>query len=109
MEKMNKIKGFLKRNKRSIIIGGIVIGIVATAIVLKRNGLFETQPLQWDAEGMKFIAWKENLQTGFMTKDRVIEVLEANANNEVPFAIYREGPNPNEYVTIILGENFVMP
>ena len=39
--------------------------------------------------------------------ERVKELLDLNADNNEMFAIFREGPNPKDYVCIRLSDNVV--
>jgi len=94
------IKKFIKNHKKEIIIGTVVtISVVGLIVKIKYGkGL---KPV--DFEGLNAITW-ESEQTGFMTLERVKEILDLNANNDSMFAIFKELNEPDKYLCIMLND-----
>ena len=92
---MNKVKEFWKNHKKTIcFIGGAVVLGTVILIIGKAKKDFV------NISGKNCITWIPGDQK--MDLERVKEFLEANKDDASPFAIFKEGPNPNEYVTILL-------
>ena len=96
------VKEFWRKNKKRIfIIGGTIV--VGTVVFL-----ISKESVHWlNTKGKKGILWKDE-DNSFMDIERVKAVLDANKDNSSRFAIFREGPNPNEYVTILLSDDVVV-
>jgi hypothetical protein len=100
--KMSNVKEFCKKHKKGIILTGVVAGVVIGAIAkTKFNKRFI------DVAGKNWITWKSG-NTGYMDLERVKEILDLNANNSEPFAIFRAPSGPTDYTCIQLSENLVL-
>lgn len=101
---MKKLKEIWKDHKKDILIiaGGTLLG---TGIVLGGKYLID-HGYCVNMAGKDVISWTPNPNAGSMNLERVKEILDLNADNASQYAIFREGPNPNEYVCIILSEGF---
>ena len=106
---MKKLKDIWKENKAKImIVGSGVVGsvvvVITTAVLLHQKGSVKIP------NGAKCISWVPTKYDGtMMNLERVKDILEANKDNSSMFAIFREGPNPNEYVTILLDNTVIIP
>ena len=100
---MKKLKDFWEENKARILIVGGGVVVITTAVLLHQKGGVKLP------KNAKYISWVPTKYDGTMNLERVKEVLEANKDNSSMFAIFREGPNPNEYVTILLDDTVVIP
>lgn len=100
---MKKLKDFWEENKAKILIVGGGVVVITTAVLLHQKGGVKLP------KNAKCISWVPTKYDGTMNLERVKEVLEANKDNSSMFAIFREGPNPNEYVTILLDGTVVIP
>lgn len=97
-----KVKEFWRKHKTKIcVIGGATI--VGTVVFL----ITKDSKYMLNAKGKKAIIW-DDINNGFMDIERVKAILDANKDNSSKFAIFREGPNPNEYVTILLSDDVVL-
>ena len=92
-----KIKKVWSEHKTEIIIGAIVVGGVVTIIASGKWKLINSKNLV-DYTGKKVISWKPG--NGVVNLEEVKEILEANMTTSTPFAIFREGPNPADFVYI---------
>jgi preprotein translocase subunit SecF len=91
---------FCKKYKKELVLTGLVIGgAVIGALITKR---LVTKNLI-DLKGKSMISWTDN-DNGFMNLEKVKEILDANANNSEAYAIFREGPSPDEYIAIAIGK-----
>lgn len=100
-----KIKKVWAEHKKEIIIGAVIVGGVATVLITKKATI--TGGME-KMKGWKYIAWEPQPEKGFMTLERAKEILDLNANNAAKFAIFREGPNPAEYVCIMLDKDLTL-
>jgi len=98
---MKNIKEFYTEHKTKILIVAGITTTVAISIVAYRYGKKSA------FRGKNAIVWTPGKET--MTIDTVLEVLEANKNNNATFAIVRDGANQNGYQTIILSNGFEFP
>lgn len=96
-----KGKKFIKDHKYEIIAGatiaaaGVAVGMIISG---KLNGRLIELGKRVDGKGC--LTWFES-DNGFMNLDTVKAVLEANAENNSRFAIFRDGLNtPNDYICI---------
>lgn len=97
-----KVKEFWRRHKTRIcIIGGTIV--VGTVVFL----ITKDSKYRPNLKGKKGIFW-DDVDHGFMDIEKVKAILDANKDNSSKFAIFREGPNPNEYVTILLSDDVVL-
>lgn len=97
-----KVKEFWRKHKTKIcVVGGTIV--VGTVIFL----ITKDSKYKLDLKGKKAITWKDE-DNGFMDIERVKAILDANKDNSSRFAIFREGPNPNEYVAIMMSDDVVM-
>ena len=92
-----KIKKVWSEHKTEIIIGAIVVGGVITIIASGKWKLVKSKEIV-DLAGKKVISWKPG--NGVLNLDEVKKILEANMTTSAPFAIFREGPNPADFVCI---------
>jgi hypothetical protein len=104
-----KIKKFWKEHKEEIligttIIGGTVVGVILTKKLYKACRMNILKEL--NLEGKSTISWTP--RDSFMNLERVKEILDLNANNSSSFAIFREGPKPEDYVCILLSKDVVV-
>ena len=98
-----KVKEFWRKHKTKIcVVGGTIV--VGTVVFL----ITKDSKYKLDTRGKKIIYWPD-VDSGVMDIERVKSILEANKDNSSKFAIFREGPNPNEYVTILLSDGVVIP
>jgi esterase/lipase len=99
---MKNIKTFCKDHKKEIVVTGLVIGgVIATSFVTKRictRGLV-------NAKGLNVLTWKT--PKGTANLEYVKKFLDANAGNGEPFAIFKEGPDPDAYVSILFNDKIV--
>lgn len=96
------VKEFWRKNKKRIfIVGGTIV--VGTVVFL----ITKDSKYKLNFKDKKVIWWKDE-DNSFMDIERVKAILDANKDNSSQFAIFREGPNPNEYVTIVLSDDFVV-
>ena len=96
-----KIKDFYQKHKKVIFIGtGILVVAGGVFLFLKNRKVCERV-------GRAVIEWTPTGET--MPLEKVKTILDVNAVNGSKFAIFREGPNPAEYVCLILGDGFVIP
>lgn len=99
---MKTIKTFYKNHKKEILIGGLVIGgMIATSFVTKRictRGLINTKEVN-------VLTWKT--PKGTIDLEGIKKFLDANAGNGEPFAIFKEGPDPDAYISILFNDKLV--
>ena len=101
-KRITKVKEFWRKHKTKIcIIGGITI-VGTVVFLITKNSKFRV-----NLKGKKAIIW-DDINHGFMDLEKVKAILEANKDNSSRFAIFREGPNPTEYVTILLSDDVVI-
>jgi hypothetical protein len=100
---MNKIKKFWNDHKVIIyVIGGTIVVATLAYFLLKKK-----YPMV-DLTGKNVICWKpENDKC--MNLEKVKEFLDANKDSSAQLAIFREGPNPDEYIGIVMDDNFIIP
>ena len=104
---MKNIKQIWNDHKLGIVAGigivtSVIIGIIAVAVISKQEYNNETKRL---TEGKNVISWEPN--DNVIDLERVKELLDLNADNNETFAIFREGPNPKDYVYLTLSDNVV--
>ena len=100
---MKKLKDFWEESKAKILIVGGGVVVITTAVLLHQKGGVKLP------KNATRISWGPTKYDGTMNLERVKEILEANKDNSSMFAIFREGPNLNEYVTILLDDTVVIP
>ena len=96
---MHKVKKFWHDHKTTIcLVGGAALGVATTYFMVTRKyNLVE--------RGQSIIHWAPG--PGSMGLEQVKRVFEANKDNTSSFAIFRDGPKPNEYVAIVLSDGVV--
>ena len=99
---MKNIKDFYEEHKTKIWVAAGIVVVIGATIFAYTQGKGDSI-----LKGKNAIMWKPGEDS--MTLDTVKEVLEANKDIASRFAIFREGPNPNEYITITLSEDFIYP
>lgn len=96
---MEKVKEFYEKNKKEIIIGGLIVGaVIATALITKH---FATKGLI-NLTGKQSVIWDNNPKLGFMKLDMAKETLEANATTSAKYALVRLTNEPDAYQCIVL-------
>lgn len=101
---MSKLKNFWEKHKTKIlVVGGVIVGGTIIYLLTKDSKYIS----KIDLRKSKAIVWPADY-TGHMEFEKVKELLEANKDNVSQFAIFREGPNPNDYVTILLSDNVTL-
>ena len=104
-----KVKKFWEDHKWEVIsvtliVGGAVVGTLAAKSIYKECTKKVLKDL--NLEGKAIISWTPN--DSFMNLERVKEILDLNANNSSSFAIFREGPRPEDYACILLSNDVVV-
>lgn len=100
-----QIKKVWAEHKKEIIIGAVVVGGVATVLITKKMTIAAGMEKM---KGLKSICWNPNQPgSGPMTLDRIKEILDLNAANTAQYAIFREGPNPADYICIMFDHDLV--
>lgn len=102
-----KLQNFYKKYRKPIIITGCLVGTGVVVYLTKKYTIFPKKEYV-DMRGRSIISWDPGSGTGTMGLEKVKEILEANKDNGSCFAIFREGPNPNEYITIALDDTVNM-
>lgn len=102
---MEKLKEFCKKHKKKLFIGSCIISGVVVGIVIDRRLLKNKRLI--DITGKAAITWTPR-HNGFMDLNRVREILDFNAGNSSSFAIFREGPDPDKYVCILLSKDVIL-
>lgn len=104
---LEKVKKFVKDHEKEIkiagyVAGGIIVGIFVVKYANKKGAkkFFEDH---------QCIAWPKNPDVAKANLDQVKELLELNTNNAASFAIFREGPNPNEFECVRLTQDLILP
>ena len=95
---MNKLKQFWTDHKTKILVigGGVVVATISYALFHNRKAISEFA-------GENVIHWVPGNET--MNLEEVKEILELNKDNASSFAIFREGPDPSKFVTILLSDD----
>ena len=96
---MKNIKEFCKKHKKEIIFTSCLVGAVVIGVLVK--GQHKKKLIE--LAGKNVITWTPG--NSFINLEKVKEILDLNANNSELFAIFREGPDPNAYVCILLSDN----
>lgn len=102
-----KLQNFYKKYRKPIIITGCLVG-TGVVVYLASKYTFFAKKEYMDLRGKSIITWDPSTGTGTMNLDKVKEILEANKDNSSCFAIFREGPAPNEYIAIALDDTVNM-
>ena len=96
-----KVKEFWRKHKKKIcVIGGTVVIGTAIAIITKDSKYMV------NLKNKNAIVWGDN-DSGFMDIEGVKELLDANKDNCSRFAIFREGPEPDQYVALIMSDGVI--
>lgn len=105
----DKVIKFCKDHKTELIIGGVLVGTFALGYLTKGKivNIKNSKKMLFDLKGKKALIWEGD--NGFMNLEKVKAILDANINNAEPFAIFREGPNPNDFICLTLGSDIVIP
>lgn len=100
---MKSVKEFYKKYREPILITGCVVCTAVAAVILtKAHVIGKIERLD---RGKSILKWRSPGE--FMNLERVKEILDLNANNTEKFAIFREGPNPEDYICILVDKNVV--
>ncbi len=95
---MKKIMEFCRKHKTALI---VVCSVAGTIVVYAITRKHYDKLLGWYKQ-RNVIAWKPTNK--IITLEKVKEVLDLNANTSAPYAIFREGPDPKDYVCIVLND-----
>lgn len=98
-----KIKEFWKNNKKLLMVGGTIVVGTAVFLITKDKGFkFEAKE--------KSSTWWTGDDNGIpLNIEKVKDFLELNKDSSSRYAIFREGPDPNKYVIILLSDDVVLP
>lgn len=101
---MKKLKEFWDEHKVEIIlVGGVAL--VAGAMIAKHQ--FGKHFM--NITGKRVISWRHDPKVGYMTLERVKEILDLNANNpNACFAMVKEPFTTNEYTAIWLNNSKII-
>ena len=92
-----KIKKVWSEHKTEILIGAVMVGGTIAVVASGKWKLVKSKEFV-DLAGKKVIYWKPG--NGVVNLDEVKKILDANVATSAPFAIFREGPNPTDFVYI---------
>jgi hypothetical protein len=97
----NKIKTFWDKHKTKILIVGGATVVVGSYLIYKKFGV--------NVKNLKdngTIIGK--LDDGVFSLEKVKEILDLNKDVNSMYAIFREGPNLDEYVLVMLDDNVIV-
>ena len=105
---MGKLKEFWNQNKEVVIASSIVVGSIAIGVFLSRSAKIradKTTEIQ-----LRSLVWAPvEGPSKYFNLEEVKTVLDANAENNSLYAIFREGISPDKYEIINLAGEFVKP
>lgn len=105
------MKEFLKKHKQKLIISGGIVGIAVGGIILGKHlkNVISKEAVEEFLKGKNVITW--NPRSGsFMKLERVKQILEANAGQDVSFAIVKEnGALTDAYSFIVFDDKVIFP
>ena len=93
------MKNLWKDHKKEII-GGTVILVIGIAV-----GIAIHKKMVPNYTGKKVLSWVP--AKGALDLETVKKVIDLNATNDAAYAIFREGPNPADYICIFLDDKLV--
>lgn len=98
---MSKIKEFYKKHEKDINTIGSVVAITVGFMLVTKHYKNKNKKLV-DLKGRSAIMWNKNQDGEIINIDRVKEILDLNADTTGAFAIFREGPRPDQYICLVL-------
>jgi hypothetical protein len=104
-----KAKTFVKEHKKEIMCAGCVVGAIIGGVVIGKHINKTFVEYGKEVAGKKVIMWNPSKDHGFMSLERVKNFMEANAGNAAPYAVFREGPDPDAFVCILLDDKAIIP
>lgn len=107
MNMLEEKRSFVKDHKKEILFAGCITGAVVAGVLIGKRIDKKWIDLGKKCAGKHVIGWVPI--DSFMNLERVKEILDANMNNPEPFAIFKEGPNPDGYICIMLSDNVIIP
>lgn len=105
---MGKLKEFWNQNKEVVIASSIVVGSIAIGVFLSRSAKIRADKMT-DIQ-LRSLVWAPvEGPSKYFNLEEVKTVLDANAENNSLYAIFREGISPDKYEIINLAGEFVKP
>ena len=97
----------MKDHQKEIVITGCVVAGIITGVIIRKRFDKKWVDFAKGFNGKSMISW--TWKNSFIDLERVKEILDANVNNSESFAIFREGPDPNAYVCVLLSDDVIIP
>ena len=105
---MGKLKEFWNQNKEVVIASSIVVGSIAIGVFLSRSAKIRANKMT--EIQLRSLVWAPvEGPSKYFNLEEVKTVLDANAENNSLYAIFREGISPDKYEIINLAGEFVKP
>ena len=105
---MGKLKEFWNQNKEVVIASSIVVGSIAIGVFLSRSAKIRADKIT--EIQLRSLVWAPvEGPSKYFNLEEVKTVLDANAENNSLYAIFREGISPDKYEIINLAGEFVKP
>lgn len=105
---MGKLKEFWNQNKEVVIASSIVVGSIAIGVFLSRSAKIRADKMT--EIQLRSLVWAPvEGPSKYFNLEEVKTVLDANAENNSLYAIFREGISPDKYEIINLAGEFVKP
>ena len=105
---MGKLKEFWNQNKEVVIASSIVVGSIAIGVFLSRSAKIRADKMT--EVQLRSLVWAPvEGPSKYFNLEEVKTVLDANAENNSLYAIFREGISPDKYEIINLAGEFVKP
>lgn len=98
---MGKVKEFYKKHEKGINTIVSVVVITTGCVLVTKHYRSKNKQLV-DLKGKSAVMWNQNQDGEIINLDRVKEILDLNADTMGAFAIFREGPRPDQYICIVL-------
>lgn len=105
---MGKLKEFWNQNKEVVIASSIVVGSIAIGVFLSRSAKIRADKMT--NIQLRSLVWEPvEGPSKYFNLEEVKTVLDANAENNSLYAIFREGISPDKYEIINIAGEFVKP
>lgn len=105
---MGKLKEFWNQNKEVVIASSIVVGSIAIGVFLSRSAKIRADKMT--EIQLRSLVWAPvEGPSKYFNLEEVKTVLDANAENNSLYAIFREGISPDKYEIINIAGEFVKP
>ena len=105
---MGKLKEFWNQNKEVVIASSIVVGSIAIGVFLSKSAKIRADKIT--EIQLRSLVWAPvEGPSKYFNLEEVKTVLDANAENNSLYAIFREGISPDKYEIINLAGEFVKP